>query len=214
MNELSIEQTRDMLLAVVDIIVANQTFLTEIDSRIGDGDHGIGMATGMKKAEMALRQGEFQDVPALFKAMGRSMMMSMGGASGIIFGTMFEGGCKQAGEAKTLDASLLRILMRGGLDMVVQRGKAAPGDKTMVDALQPAVTAMESCDTNHLTELLRAAEEAAHAGMMRTKQYVARFGRAKSLMERSIGFEDAGAASVWLIFQGMRSFLETLEQHG
>lgn len=94
------------------------------------------------------------------------------------------------------------------LKILEERGKAQLGDKTMVDALIPAVEAMEANYDKGLLEMLKAAEAAAAQGVEDTKKYLAKFGRAKSLMERAIGYQDAGATSVWLIFQGMREFVE------
>ena len=97
---------------------------------------------------------------------------------------------------------------RKSLTAIQERGGAHPGDKTMVDALAPAVEAMEKNCNKSFLEMLKAAEEAAREGMEDTKKYVAKFGRAKSLLERAIGHQDAGATSVYLIFQGMREFVE------
>ena len=97
---------------------------------------------------------------------------------------------------------------RKSLAAIQERGKAEAGDKTMVDALEPAVEAMEESSGKGLLAMLKAAEEAAAKGVEDTKKYQARFGRAKSLMERAVGYQDAGATSVWLILQGMREFVE------
>lgn len=112
-------------------------------------------------------------------------------------------------EAKEeIGASELAKMERKSLRAVKERGKAEPGDKTMVDALEPAVIEMEGACQNGLSDMLRRAEAAAKQGMEETKNYTAKFGRAKSLMERAVGFQDAGATSVWLILQGMREFVE------
>ena len=109
---------------------------------------------------------------------------------------------------EALDAADLAAMERKSLAAIQERGKAEVGDKTMVDALAPAVDALEANKDKGLLEMLKAAEEAARVGMENTKKYVARFGRAKSLMERAIGHQDAGATSVYLIIQGMREFVE------
>lgn len=97
---------------------------------------------------------------------------------------------------------------RKSLAAIQERGKAEVGDKTMVDALAPAVEALERNSGKSFLEMLKAAEIAAKQGVENTKKYQAKFGRAKSLMERAVGYQDAGATSVWLIFQGMREFVE------
>lgn len=209
LSELNAEDARNMLLYVADKIIANKPYLTEVDSAIGDGDHGIGMAGGMQKAKKQLlkMQGE-KDVYALFEAAGKAMLMSMGGASGVIFGSLYLAGAKDMEPKEVLSGEDLAVMERKSLGAIQERGKAEVGDKTMVDALVPAVEALEATKGKSLLEMLQAAEEGARQGMENTKKYVAKFGRAKSLMERAIGHQDAGATSVYLIFQGMREFVE------
>lgn len=210
-SALTPEQTKNMLLAVADRIIEQKPYLTEIDSKIGDGDHGIGMAGGLSKAKEKLLSLESPaDINILFKTTGMAMLNSMGGASGVIFGTLFLGGVKGLESKPLLDCAAFTQLMRGALDAIKERGKAQPGDKTMVDALEPAVLAMESADHVDLAALLASARDAAKKGMEDTKNYPAKFGRAKSLMERSIGYQDAGATSVYLIFSAMADYIETL----
>ncbi|MDO5344665.1 MAG: dihydroxyacetone kinase subunit DhaL [Lachnospiraceae bacterium] len=209
LTALNAEDTRNMLLYVADKIIANKPYLTEIDSAIGDGDHGIGMAGGMQKAKKKLLKmaGE-ENAYALFEAAGQAMLMSMGGASGVIFGSLYLAGAKGMKPQKVITAADLAEMERKSLTAIQERGKAEVGDKTMVDALAPAVEALESNSQRSLLEMLKAAEESARLGVENTKNYVAKFGRAKSLMERAIGHQDAGATSVYLIFQGMREFVE------
>lgn len=209
MESLDLARTRKMLMRVADVVIDNQDLLTEVDGKIGDADHGIGMAGGMRMVKQALEDAAGPaSANELFRIVGRTMLMNMGGASGVIFGSMFQGGCKTAPVSQRLDAPTLRALMRGGLESVKDRGKAQVGDKTMVDALEPAVIALE-CGGEKLVPLLEAATEAAWSGMEETKKYPARFGRAKALMERSIGHQDAGATSVWLIFTAMRDYIRS-----
>lgn len=211
MKALTIEQTKEMLIKACEAIMESLPLLTEIDSKIGDGDHGIGMAGGMEKAKAALEaQDSFSDVNALFKLTGRTMLMSMGGASGVIFGTMFSGGVKKVEPKKELDGETLTQLFYEGLKSIKERGKAEVGDKTMVDALEPAVIAMQEAPKDDLASLLKAGMESALQGVENTKNYVAKFGRAKSLMERSIGYQDAGATSVSIIFKAMYDYVASL----
>ena len=132
----------------------------------------------------------------------------MGGASGVIFGSLYLAGAKDVDAKPVLTAEDIAKMERKSLLAIQERGKAEVGDKTMVDALAPAVEALEANKDKGLLEMLKAAEEAARQGVENTKNYQAKFGRAKSLMERAIGYQDAGATSVWLIFQGMREFVE------
>ena len=209
LEELNAEDTRNMLLYIADKIIANKPYLTEVDSAIGDGDHGIGMAGGMQKAKKKLlkMQGE-ENAYHLFETAGQAMLMSMGGASGVIFGSLYLAGAKGMDPKGTITAEDLARMEKKSLDAIQERGGAQVGDKTMVDALAPAVDALEANSGKGLLEMLKAEEEAARCGMEDTKKFVAKFGRAKSLLERAIGHQDAGATSVYLIFQGMREFVE------
>lgn len=209
LEELNAEDTRNMLLYIADKIIASKPYLTEVDSAIGDGDHGIGMAGGMQKAKKKLlnMQGE-ENAYHLFETAGQAMLMSMGGASGVIFGSLYLTGAKGMDPKGTITADDLAKMEKKSLDAIQERGGAQVGDKTMVDALAPAVDALAANAGKGLLEMLKAAEEAARCGMEDTKKYVAKFGRAKSLLERAIGHQDAGATSVYLIFQGMREFVE------
>lgn len=209
LGELNVEDARNMLLYIADKIIANKPYLTEIDSAIGDGDHGIGMAGGMQKAKRKLLKLEDQEnVYRIFEEAGQAMLMSMGGASGVIFGSLYLAGAKGMESKNVLTAFDLAEMEEKSLAAIQERGGAKVGDKTMVDALAPAVEALKKNVDLGLLEMLKQAEEAARIGMEDTKKYVAKFGRAKSLLERAIGHQDAGATSVYLIFQGMREFVE------
>lgn len=209
LEELNVEDARNMLLYIADKIIANKPYLTEIDSAIGDGDHGIGMAGGMQKAKRKLLKLEDQEnVYHIFEEAGQAMLMSMGGASGVIFGSLYLAGAKGMEAKNVLTAYDLAEMEEKSLAAIQERGGAKVGDKTMVDALVPAVEALKEKADLGLLEMLKQAEEAARLGMEDTKKYVAKFGRAKSLLERAIGHQDAGATSVYLIFQGMREFVE------
>lgn len=209
LEKLSAEDTRNMLLYIADKIIAEKPYLTEIDSAIGDGDHGIGMAGGMQKVKKKLQAMKGEQNPyKIFEAAGQAMLMSMGGASGVIFGSLYLAGAKEMRSKDALTVQDLAVMERKSLAAIQERGGAKAGDKTMVDALEPAVKALEANMENTLLEAARAAEEAARNGMENTKKYTARFGRAKSLLGRAVGHQDAGATSVWLIFQGMREYIE------
>lgn len=211
MTTLDCAAARGMLLACAEKIIESKPLLTEIDSRIGDGDHGIGMAVGMQKAKDRLEKMEAcSNVYELFQEMGKTMLMSMGGASGVIFGTMFLGGTKGKEPLPALGCRDFAGLMADSLEAVRTRGKASAGDKTMVDALEPAVRAMETYGGDDFVEMLSLAETAAAEGVEATKNLIAKFGRAKSLMERALGFQDAGATSVWIIFGAMRAYLAAM----
>lgn len=213
-NALGASQVKEMLLYVGERVRENKPILTKIDSAIGDGDHGIGMSVGFTKAEENLNQKEFNTINDVFKTTGMAMIQSMGGASGVIFGTMFLGGVKSLNPKEQLDVGTLAEVFGKSLEAIKHRGKANLGDKTMIDALEPAVNGLkESANaSSSLLESLKKAEENAASGVENTKDYVAKFGRAKSLGERAIGHQDAGATSVWIIFKSMREWVEEVNK--
>ena len=208
MTALSVQQTYEMILKCCDAIVAKQDYLTEVDSTIGDGDHGIGMSGGMQKAKEALiKKASFDTVNDIFKLTGMSMLSSMGGASGVIFGSMFLGGVKGLEPIQELNAAAMAKIMRGSLEAICTRGKAEEGDKTMVDAFAPAVRALEANQDQDLTIAMEAAATAAVDGAEKTRNYVAKFGRSRYAGERALGHLDAGAVSVSIIFGAMRDYV-------
>lgn len=214
MKGLNSEEAKEMLIYIADKIIENKPYLTEVDSAIGDGDHGIGMAQGMQKAkEKLIKQEVFENVYDVFQTAGKAMLMSMGGASGVIFGSLYLAGAKGQEPKAELMPEDLAQMERRSLEAIKERGKAEVGDKTMVDALEPAVEAMENHASEGFLKMLQCAEDAAKEGVENTKNYAAKFGRAKSLMDRSIGYQDAGATSVWLIFQGMREYMERISNN-
>lgn len=210
LDALNAVSVKEMLLYVADKLIENKAYLTEIDSAIGDGDHGIGMAGGMQKVKEQLTIKHFTNAYEVFEVAGKAMLLSMGGASGVIFGSLYLEGAKGNETKKELTAQDLAKMLRKSLEAIKERGKAKQGDKTMVDALEPAVLAMEANYDNGLYEMMKAAEAAAKIGVEDSKGYIARFGRAKSLMERAVGHQDAGATSVWLIIQGMAEYLSKM----
>jgi dihydroxyacetone kinase-like protein len=194
-----------MLLYVSDEIVRNKDYLGEIDAKIGDGDHGAGMALGFTKAKETLLAKNPKTINECFTTVGMSMIASMGGASGIVFGTMFSAGVKGLAPTEEIGLSEFASIMQQALKAVQDRGKAQVGDKTMVDAFSPAVDALLEGSKKGLSlaEGLEKAATAAELGVESTKPLVAKYGRAKSLMERAIGYQDAGATSVSIIFKAM-----------
>lgn len=210
MNRLDVNQTKAMFIYIADKIVESKPYLTEVDSKIGDGDHGIGMAGGLEKAKAKLISKEFSSINEIFNTTGMTMLNSMGGASGVIFGTMFYAGVKGMTPMEYLEVEPLAAIFETALKSIKERGKAEVGDKTMIDAFEPAVKSLldSAKSQTPLLKALELAEQSALAGVESTKNFVAKFGRAKSLMERAIGYQDAGATSVWIIFRSMREWVE------
>ena len=183
--------------------------LTALDSAIGDADHGANMRRGMTAVVGKLESAPDAGPSALLKSAGMTLVSTVGGASGPLYGTFFLRMATAAGDRTELDAAGFAAALRAGLDGVVARGKAAPGDKTMLDALVPAVDALDArlAEGNGLRDALRAAADAADAGSDATIPLVARKGRASYLGERSAGHRDPGAASTALL---VRAAAETL----
>jgi len=184
-----------------DLVAEHRAYLTELDSAIGDADHGINMDRGMKAVVAKIETEPLTSVEALFKSVGMTLVSSVGGASGPLYGTFFLRFGMAAGESEQLSADSLAKAFRSGLDGVVARGKAEAGDKTMFDALAPALEALEVSleGGRHLAEALEEAALAAEAGRDATIEMLARKGRASYLVERSVGHQDPGATSSALL---------------
>jgi phosphoenolpyruvate---glycerone phosphotransferase subunit DhaL len=173
--------------------------LVRLDTAIGDGDHGTNMDRGMRKALEKLDASEQADPGAVLKTVAMALVSSVGGAAGPLYGTLFlQMGGTMAGQEE-VDLAGYVSAWRKGLEGVQARGKAVPGDKTMVDALTPAVAAMEEADD--LDGALQAAAEAAETGMKDTIPMIARRGRASYLGERSKDHQDPGATSTYYLFR-------------
>jgi phosphoenolpyruvate---glycerone phosphotransferase subunit DhaL len=172
--------------------------LVRLDTAIGDGDHGTNMDRGMRKALERLDGAEQADAGAVLKTVAMALVSSVGGAAGPLYGTLFlQMGGALAGRER-VDLAGYVAAWRRGLEGVRMRGKAEPGDKTMVDAIVPAVAAMEQA--SDLDGALRAAVEGAQRGMLATVPLVARRGRASYLGERSRDHQDPGATSTYYLY--------------
>ncbi len=204
---LSKDEVKSMLILACDRVIAAEPQLSEADRNLGDGDHGLGMQRGMTAAKEKLNAAEVESVEKAFSTVGMAMMSSMGGASGAIFGTFFRNGGKALAGNDTLDAAGLAAFFRAGVDGVKQRGGAAVGDKTVVDAMEPAADKAAAVSAAPLAEAITAIAAAAEAGLEASKALVAKFGRAKTLGDAAIGFPDAGAMSVTVIVNAMRDFI-------
>jgi phosphoenolpyruvate---glycerone phosphotransferase subunit DhaL len=190
-------------------IADHKDYLTELDSAIGDGDHGANMHRGFQAVLAKKADLRDKDVGALFKTVAMTLIQNVGGASGALYGTFFLQVSSAAGAKNELSPSEFGTLLEKGLAGIVLRGKAAVGDKTMVDALQPGIKAYK-CSIGageDLKEALENAMRAAEEGLRSTIPIVARKGRASYLGERSAGHPDPGATSTVLLF---RAAAETL----
>ncbi|SDX80545.1 dihydroxyacetone kinase, C-terminal domain [Modestobacter sp. DSM 44400] len=182
------------------LVAEHEGELTGLDAAIGDADHGANMHRGLTAAVAALAGTPPADPAALLKQVGMTLISKVGGASGPLYGTLF---LRMAGAVGTdeVDAATYARALRAGLDGVLARGKAEPGDKTMVDALGPACDALdqEMAAGGSLAEALRRAATAARQGRDATVPMLARKGRASYLGERSIGHQDPGATTTALL---------------
>jgi len=182
-------------------VAENRQYLTKLDGAIGDGDHGTNMDRGMKKALERLEATDGDDIGASLKAVGMALVSSVGGAAGPLYGTLFlQMGQATAGKSE-LDLSAFTEALDAGVQGVVKRGKAEPGDKTMLDALGPALESLRGDGGNDVAAALQRAADAAREGMEGTVPMVARKGRASYLGERSAGHQDPGATSSHLLLK-------------
>ncbi|HET9302709.1 MAG TPA: dihydroxyacetone kinase subunit DhaL [Propionibacteriaceae bacterium] len=206
---ITIDQLTGWLRRFHQLVIKNQAELTELDSAIGDADHGINMARGMAAVIDKLDGEQPARVNDLFKTVAMTLVMSVGGASGPLYGTFFLRFAGAVGSVTELDTAALATGLHAGRAGVVERGKAGLGDKTMIDALSPALEAMEAVikTGGDLATAVTAARDAAADGRDATVPMVARKGRASYLGERSAGHMDPGAASMTLLFDALAAEL-------
>ena len=193
------DQTLDWMNRFAGEMSEHREELVRLDTAIGDGDHGTNMNRGMTKAVEKLGAAEQPDPGAVLKTVAMALVSSVGGAAGPLYGTLFlQMGGALAGNGE-VDLPAYAAAWRKGLEGVQARGKAQLGDKTMVDALTPAVEALETA--SDLDGGLRAAAQAAEEGMKATTPMIARKGRASYLGERSQDHQDPGATSTYYLFK-------------
>jgi dihydroxyacetone kinase-like protein len=199
--------SRDNLLAWVEalqqVYADNKDYLTGLDSAIGDADHGINMNRGFTAVKAELEKTNPQDVSAVLKTVAMALIRTVGGAAGPLYGTFFMRASAVCAGKNELQPADVIVMFEAGLDGVLQRGKAELNDKTMVDALRPALTAMQQAlaSGSDLKEILQQGVSAAEEGMKNTIPLQAKKGRASYLGERSIGHQDPGATSSYLMLK-------------
>ena len=188
-----------------DTIAQNKDYLTELDAAIGDADHGINMERGFKKAIEKLPTVEDKDIGTILKTVSLTLISSVGGASGPLYGTFFLRASTAVAGKQELDAENILELLKTGLEGIIARGKTQLGDKTMVDSLHPAVMAFQQAinDGVDITNAVEKAVAAAELGMKETIPMIAKKGRASYLGERSVGHQDPGATSVYLMLKSL-----------
>ena len=194
------------LLDCEHMFTEQRDYLTALDTDIGDGDHGLNMQRGFTKVAEKLPAVADKDIGQVLKTTGMTLLSSVGGASGPLYGTFFIRAAVSTDACQSLTLSQLGKMLADGVEGIVSRGRAEPGDKTMCDAWWPALAALQQAQQQDLplAEALDLAVAAAATGAEATIQMQARKGRASYLGERSIGHQDAGATSTLLLLTALR----------
>ncbi len=197
------EQFVQMIRGGLEAIRANHGELSRLDNALGDGDHGSAMLRAVEAAERAILQTTDGGAVKLLQAVAWGVMGSAGGAPGPLFGSFFLGMSAAAGEGD-MDAAAVAAMFKSGLAGLRKQTKAQPGEKTMIDALVPAVEALRASAnaSGNIAAALAGAAEAAVRGAESTRDMQARHGKARNMGERTIGHQDPGATSVSYLFQG------------
>lgn len=201
-----------MLSGAVAEVKATHAWLSELDSTCGDGDHGTTMLRAANLLDKCLAQSSGRTMQAFLSDVAWALMGLDGGATGPLLGSFFLGVSETVGSNNQLDACSLAAAFEGGLTALMRQSHARVGDKSMLDALVPALTSMRQAANagESLESALQAAAVAAEEGAAGTKNFVAKIGRARYLGERTLGTRDPGATSVSLLFKGFHKGIETL----
>lgn len=202
------DDLRGMMTAITEKISANKQALDQLDAALGDGDHGTGISIGFAASLEAVQAAK---TPAeVLKLAAMQLMNRMGGTSGALFGTLYLKAAMSLPNDANITSAQFAEMWQVGCEGVAQRGKAEIGDKTMLDALQPAVEALEQevTDGQSLLNALAAAKDAAAKGAEATMDMQAKHGRAKYIGERAMGHMDAGAKSIALMFEAMYEYVK------
>lgn len=209
MESLNARQCTEMLCACRDELSANATYLCRLDSFVGDGDHGLTVSDGFEYACAEILKRDCRTPYEVFNVFGKELGKRMGGAIGPIFQSFFLGMSSAIKEKELVDAADMKAMQNGALRSVMIIGGAKKGDCTLVDTLAPAAEAYSKVlsEGGDLARCMLAAEKAAEAGCSSTALLVAKKGRAKFLGEKSVGHQDAGATSMYLIYKAMAAYV-------
>jgi len=200
----------EVISAVGETIIGNRQMLTDLDAVIGDGDHGINMARGFEAVKVKLQTLETEsDIGKVLKTVGMTLISSVGGAAGPLYGTAFLRAAAPSQGKTELDVETIGLMLEAAIDGIKERGKATTGEKTMLDALVPAYEAfLDGAKTGKsVIECLELACEAAQLGVEFTKTIIATKGRASYLGERSRGHQDPGATSSYIMLKALLEHL-------
>lgn len=195
-------QLIQILNKISEVMDENKAYLTELDAAIGDGDHGLNMSKGFIAVKEKLKDDNGSNIGDTLKKTGMALVSNVGGASGPLYGTAFMKAATPVSGKERVDINDFIKMLEEALAGIKMRGKGELGDKTMIDAIEPALEALKSSVADRLSsiEALEKAKSAAFEGVENTKKIIAKKGRASYLGERSIGHQDAGATSSYLIF--------------
>jgi dihydroxyacetone kinase phosphoprotein-dependent L subunit len=209
MEELDAEETKELLLSVCESLIAAEKELCELDSYVGDGDHGITVSRGFKAVKEKLKNPGSSSPGELFILSGGTLLETMGGAAGPVFGSIFLAIGETLKGSASWGAGNFASMLEAALAEAMMTGGAQRGDCTLIDALAPAAEASKEAFSggDSLIQILEKAVIAAEAGAEATKEMVAKKGRAKFLQEKSRGFKDAGAVSLCLILKTIYRFV-------
>jgi phosphoenolpyruvate---glycerone phosphotransferase subunit DhaL len=205
-DKLHFEDFQRIIKRINDVIQENKIVLSKLDSVIGDGDHGITMAKGLDSAMEKILKNNPATISDLLKTVGNSIAITIGGVAGPVFGTLFsEMGRAITADRETVGIKDLSLMFSTSLEKIMKLGGAKPGDKTMIDAYFPAVKSLEESAAANLSikEALDKMVKAARTGANHTKDMVSSKGRSSYCGERSLGYEDAGANTIYFILKAM-----------
>ena len=188
---------------LIAVIHENRSYLSEIDGKFGDGDHGINMDKGFQLTSTRLEEG--MGMSDALKTLGRTLLLEIGGSMGPLYGQYYKAMAKASKDAQEIDAAVFASMMEAAYEAIRALGEAKPGDKTLVDTLDPATAALRQAIDRGATfaEALEAMVAAAEKGWKSTEDMVAKIGRSSRLGERSRGVLDAGATSCYLMLKSM-----------
>jgi dihydroxyacetone kinase-like protein len=213
MNRESFSDTGSAILALdlVRVIDENTAYLSEVDGAIGDGDHGINMRKGFDRFAVLAVEKNVHDASEGLALLGTTLLTEIGGSMGPLYGSLFKAFGRMA-KGREIDAGVFLTMLKAGMDSVMSIGEAKPGDKTMLDALAPAIVSFEATLAGgaDFSRALEAMSEAAVSGAAATVGMVAKVGRASRLGERSRGSRDAGATSCAIILSQMGTTIKGL----
>lgn len=204
------QKLAEVMAAIAKTIEENKDFLTQLDNEIGDGDHGINLVRGFAAVEQKLPSWANTDIGTLLKGVGMQLVSTVGGASGPLYGTAFMKAGMACKGLTELDGPAFAAAMEAAVEGIKMRGKATEGEKTMLDALCPALRAVKEAVENgkSLKEALQDGAAAAEQGVTYTKTIIATKGRASYLGERSLGHQDPGATSSWYMLRTMAEHID------